>query len=78
MPDKNSQNYERLKNLPPLDAVEIWLEGDFAAEEEPALVQAIQAGLGRKVSSDAIIKILCKSLDDDDSPEDCLDKIESA
>lgn len=78
MPGKNPQNYERLKNLPSLDAVQVWLEGDFEIEEEPALIQAIQAGIGRKVPSEKIIKILCQSLDDDVSPEDCLDKIESA
>ena len=78
MPGKNPQNYERLKNLTALDAVQVWLEGEFVLEEEPALVHAIQAGISRKVSPETIIKILCQSLDDDDVAEDCLDKIESA
>jgi len=75
---KNPQNYKRLENLPALEAVQVWLDGDFALEEEPALIHAIQSGISRKVASKTIIKILCKSLDDDDSGEDCLDKIESA
>ena len=64
-----------LANLPPLEAVQAWLNGDFGMDEEPALCDAIRKDSRITLSDDDISEIIFGAMDDDGDAAACLERL---
>jgi len=76
-PLRDPKNYERLKTLSPLEAVKVWMDGDFTIDEDSALLVAIRAGTKTRLSDSEIIDLICDSIDNEDDAKTCLAKIQA-
>lgn len=74
---QNKQRFESLKNLAPIDAIIVWLEGDFGIGDEPALISDIRKDTRISLSDDAIIDAVCDAMDEELSAQECLDRLAS-
>ena len=77
-PIKDPKNYERLKRLSPLAAVQVWIDGDFSIGEDPALLFAIRTGTNTKLSDSEITDLICDSIEAEEDAKTCLAKIQTS
>ena len=73
MPDE--QRMEILRKLPPLKAVQAWLNGDFGLDEESALCEAIREDARIKLSDDDIAETIFEAMDDGCDASACLERL---
>jgi hypothetical protein len=66
---------ETLGKLPPLEAVQAWLDGDFGLDEEPALCDAIRKDTRITLSDDDISEIVFGAMDDGCDATTCLERL---
>ena len=71
----NPQRMEILKKLPPLEAVQAWLNGDFGMNEESALCTAIRKDPQITLSDDAIAEVIVNAMDDELTAAACLERL---
>ncbi len=71
----NQQRMEALQKLSPLEAVQVWLDGDFSINDEPALCAAIRKDFRITLSDSDIIDIILESMDDECNAEKCLERL---
>ena len=75
---QNKQHFESLKNLAPIEALTVWLDGNFGIGDEPALISAIRKDTRISLSDDAIIDAVCDAMDEELSAQECLERLASA
>jgi hypothetical protein len=75
-PIKDPKNYERLKKLTPLQAVQTWMDGDFTIGEDEALLFAIRAGTKTQLSDEEIADLILECIEAEDDPKTCLQSIQ--
>lgn len=75
---QNKQRFESLKNLAPIEAITVWLDGNFGIGDEPALISAIRKDTRISLSDDAIIDAVCDAMDEELSAQECLERLASA
>ena len=78
MPNHNPDNYKRLESLSPLEAVRVWLAGDFAIDEDEALLSAVRSDLSVRLPDERIFEIICDSMELEETPEVCLEKLKKS
>jgi hypothetical protein len=61
---QNKQRLESLKNLAPIEAVIVFLDGDFGMGDEPALISAIRKDTRILLSDNEIIDAVCDAMDE--------------
>ena len=71
----NQQRMETLKKLPPLEAVQAWLDGDFGMNEESALCYAIRKDARITLSDDDICEVIFEAMDDGWDATACLERL---
>ncbi len=71
----NQQRMETLKKLPPLEAVQAWLDGDFGIDEEPALCAAIRKDFRITLSDDDIADVIFEAMGDECDAATCLERL---
>jgi hypothetical protein len=69
----NLQRMENLKKLSPLEAVQVWLDGGFGIDEEPALIFAIRKDSRITLSDDDIIEVIIDAMDSNCDAAACLE-----
>ena len=70
-PIPDPKNYQRLRSLPADEAITCFLQGEFTAGEEGALIEAIQRGLSLPMKKEKIESILIDCLGDEVTVEEC-------
>lgn len=68
---------KKLEQLNPIDAVKTWLDCDFCMGDEPHLITAIRKDSRIVISDDSIIDVICDAMDENLSPEGCLEALAS-
>jgi len=68
----NTQKMESFKRLSPLEAMQVWLDGDFGIDEEPALCTAIRKDPRITLSDDDIIDRMVDAMEEDCDAATCL------
>ena len=75
-PNRNPENFERLKKLPALEAIQVWLDGDFAIDEEDALLHAIRTETKSALSDEQITDLICNAMETEQPAATCLKNIQ--
>ena len=71
----NQQRMDAFKKLPPLEAIQAWLDGDFGMDEEPALCAAIRTDSRITLSDDDISEVIFNAMDDECDAATCLERL---
>lgn len=71
----NQPRMEALKKLSPLEAVQVWLDGDFSINDEPALGTAIRKDARITLSDSEIIEIIVAAMEDDCNAAKCWERL---
>jgi hypothetical protein len=64
MQPKNRERFVRLSALSPAEAVQAWLDGDFAMGDEPALISAIRKDQRISLSDDDLEDAMLDAMDE--------------
>ncbi len=74
-PIPDPAHFAFLKHLPPHQAIQIWLDGDFRIGEEPALLHAIKSGFSLNISDSALMDIIFDAMEAEETTESLIDKL---
>jgi hypothetical protein len=77
-PIRDPKNYERLRRLPPDEAIASYLGGDFTIGEESALAEAVQRGLSLPLKKEEVEAVLSDSMADEVSVAECRNRLLAA
>ena len=66
---------DAFKKLPPLEAIQAWLDGDFGMDEESDLCAAIRKDPRITLSDDKISEIISEAMDDESDAATCLERL---
>jgi hypothetical protein len=75
---QNKERFERLRRLTPIEAVQVWLAGEFGIGDEPALISAIRKDGGVGCSDEEIIEKMGDAMDEDLDAASCLLRLASS
>jgi hypothetical protein len=76
---QDSERFERLRKLSPIDAAKAWLQGDFGLDDEPALIEALRKDKNIMLYDDKIIDLFADAMMEEDvSAEELLERLERA
>jgi len=78
IPMRDIENYRRLERLSPLEAIRVFLDGDFTIGEDEALMSAIRGDLSVRLSDERIADIMADCMEIEDSPEECYRKLKNS
>ena len=71
----NKQHLELLQELAPIDALEVWVAGDFGIGDEPTLIGAIRKDERILLSDDAIVEVVCDAMDEGLDAQECIERL---
>ena len=72
---QNSERFEQLRALSPIEAVQAWLDLAFAFADEPALLEAIRRDSQVQLSDKEITDVICAAMDDELNAQECLKRL---
>ena len=76
---QDSERFERLRKLSPIDAAKAWLQGDFGLDDEPALIEALRKDKNIMLYDDKIIDLFADAMMEEDvSADELLERLERA
>ena len=75
MQPKNKKRFETLSALAPVEAVRVWLDGDFGIGDESVLIRAIRKDRRVSLSDDDLIDVICTAMDDGLDASACLERL---
>ncbi len=75
MQTQNQARFDRLRALPPVAALQAWLDGDFGIGDEPAMIAAIRKDARVSLSDDDIIDAVCDAMEDGLDAPACLERL---
>jgi hypothetical protein len=75
MQSQNRNRFESLSALAPVDAVRVWLDGDFGMGDEPALISAIRKDTRISLSDDDITDAIVDAMDNNLDAVACLERL---
>ena len=75
MQPKDKNRFESLSALAPIDAIRVWLDGDFGMGEEPALILAIRKDARILFSDPEIEEAILDAMDDNLDAPACLERL---
>ena len=72
---RNSERFEQLRALSPIEAVQAWLDLAFGFADEPALLEAIRRDSQVQLSDKEITDVICAAMDDELNAQECLERL---
>ncbi len=72
---RNSERFEHLRALSPIEAVQAWLDLAFGFDDEPALLEAIRRDPQVQLSDKEIIDLICTAMDNELNAQECLERL---
>ena len=72
---KNSERFDQLRALSPIEAVQAWLDFAFGFDDEPALLEAIRRDSRMQLSDKEITDVIRAAMDNEMNAQECLERL---